>query len=246
MFGEIGSVGLDAPSLLPSTTSTPIKAWRGNNAGAAHLSLLPLLYWVVATSASVRAIPIFESFGETVELVVQSNLALNIVYTVNMLAFIWSSNFWHLCLNIAKAKDRHPCRSRNAIKTDSVPKYAQPMRSHRCKLKASHWPDADRITNWADNRRIFLPYRGPSANSVCPFPWTIEGIVPIRTANILCYQQCRHFKHSRRLGVSVTTLTSACPDINIVNKLDFSEAGGLQGILMYSGLSLEVATEKGI
>ncbi|PWY71886.1 hypothetical protein BO83DRAFT_43475 [Aspergillus eucalypticola CBS 122712] len=25
------------------------------------------------------------------------------------------------------------------------------MRSHRCKMKASHWPDADRITNWADN-----------------------------------------------------------------------------------------------
>lgn len=28
-------------------------------------------------------------------------------------------------------------------------------------------------------------------------------------------------KHFRRLGVNVTTLTSACPDINIVNKLDF-------------------------
>lgn len=115
MFGELGFIGLDALSLLPFTKPMLIKAWRGNNAGAAHLSLPRLMYWVVTTSAYVRAMPLVGSSGATVEPVVQSILALSIVYTVNMLAFIWSSTFWHLCLNIAKAKGRHLCRPRNAV-----------------------------------------------------------------------------------------------------------------------------------
>ncbi|OJJ76320.1 hypothetical protein ASPBRDRAFT_116910 [Aspergillus brasiliensis CBS 101740] len=246
MFGELGSVGLDAPSLLPSTELTPIKAWGGNNAGAAHLSLPRLMYWVVITFASVRAIPLFGRLGAILEPVVQSLLALNIVYTVNMLAFIWSSTFWHLCLNIAKAKGRRPCRPRNAVifRCHILTSYVGHLQSpsYRCKFSAPHWTDAGRITNWADNATLmplaedFLPYRGRSANSVCPFPGTIEALFLDRLRTGLPTNIFRH------LGVSVTTLTSPCPES--VNKLDINEAGRLQEI--GSSLNLEVATEMGI
>lgn len=48
-------------------------------------------------------------------------------------------------------------------------------------------------------------------------------------------------KHFRRLGVGVT---SACPDINIVNKLVFSEAGGLQDMLWFHHQHLQAKVRR--